>query len=300
MKMNTDIRMSHMSFPLVELLACQPTCPPKFQRRWKPWRRQAQRAFTLIELLVVIAIISILASLLLPSLKKARDSAKTIVCMNNLKQIYLAFDLYATENNDVFAGGNAYAAFLTQNWCQALGNAKYLGSADSTPSGWGAGWPINRWKVLQCPSEKPPPISSVGQTTSYYDWKYFGSSYEMNNSVSVYGAYSVRYGFSKAPIASTPGFFGIPAPSRSEAPFITDCHDMDGAGVINQFNSPMDDPTYWPGGIGLSPHQGYYYTFRHSGQRANMLYMDGHISSIKPLYMGGKTNYLALFDYYPP
>jgi prepilin-type N-terminal cleavage/methylation domain-containing protein/prepilin-type processing-associated H-X9-DG protein len=63
-------------------------------------RRVCVCGFTLIELLVVIAIIAILAALLLPSLSRAKQKTQGVYCMNNTKQMTLAWTLYATDNAD--------------------------------------------------------------------------------------------------------------------------------------------------------------------------------------------------------
>jgi len=81
-----------------------------------------KRGFTLIELLVVVAIIAILAMLLLPVLNKAREKARTATCMNNLKQLGIAWAIYLNDYEEYFPPvyqGNvcwAYPGNYSKNW----------------------------------------------------------------------------------------------------------------------------------------------------------------------------------------
>ena len=117
--------------------------------------------FTLIELLVVIAIIAILAAMLLPSLKRAREMARQTVCTNNLKQLGLCVSFYAED----FAGQppprNPYACFKVR-----LFNTGYVPG-------------LRRWTnvprqngIFGCPSER-----DLGDSDSMSGYRYRGSHY---------------------------------------------------------------------------------------------------------------------------
>ncbi len=156
----------------------------------RPAQRRLARGFTLIELLVVIAIIAILASMLLPALSTAKTKAQGIGCLNNTKQLTLAWHLYVTDNNDKVA--NNYGVDETRaainngrldSWVNNIMTWGASGSVDdisNTNYAWVANGVLGKYTAGAVGVYKCPADNYLSQVQRRAGWKQRNRSLSMN------------------------------------------------------------------------------------------------------------------------
>ncbi len=152
--------------------------------------------FTLIELLVAIAIIAIIASMLLPALTQARESAREALCISNLKQLHLGMTLYADEHDGTIAS-SCRREFDDTNW--------------SGPNFHGGDWVVH-WlransyesEVFVCPSAK-----YAGDDRAEDGWKMYTRGYDYidggkkilkANKINLWGSYGMNLYLVSGPV----------------------------------------------------------------------------------------------------
>ncbi len=99
---------------------------------WAERRDRPTQAFSLIELLVVIAILGLLAALLLPALTRSKSKADSLTCVNNLRQLTIAWQLYAEDNGDWLVNNHGVPETLALRQTWANNVEDWLASDDNT------------------------------------------------------------------------------------------------------------------------------------------------------------------------
>ena len=239
----------------------QPVCRPSLRGD----SLSVVRGFTLTELLVVVAILGVLIALLLPALKAAKETAKSIVCVNNLRQIYTGM---VNDTND--NGGQMPPSVQGGNmWFNAwLGNGGYVGKSQS-----------GRWPIYRCPAEKGTLITNVATpyVSTRYNLALCNNSYDYNFSITGYD-----YGSSRN-IGQPPDCKGGAAAAWLY---------IDGYGIDNyNWQACYNVGVNW-GWMGTPSYAASIaYMFRHPGNKANAVYLDGHCGSVQSKAVTGQNVY---------
>ena len=241
------------------------------------------RGFTLIELLVVISIIALLIAMLMPALGQSRAVASSVLCKNNQHQQGLAFALYASDNKDYIPSMN------WNGWWATLGGVRSTGgkigpSYIGNPENHGGNifvWSVYpRLKAFGCPSDVPNPTiagaSGPVQLTAF-DYDLLHTSYVMNWSITQYGYWNVRRGFSQ------PKNY-----SPSDAHLVWEQGQIVGIGWFGSYGEWGVDGAYTDAQR--------IWRFRHPNETMNVLHFDGHVASKQHVTKTGETIFQWLWN----
>jgi len=213
---------------------------------------------------VVVAIIAILAAMLLPALQGAKEKSRAASCLNNLKQIGLAFAMYLDDY------GGTYPAWVEGDsvWGQFVGHYETDGTAGPYAGCFARIYPYlggrGKWRIFVCPSD---PVKRDLTDTSSNGGNGTGASYGMNASCGGNGGLGFM-GWAGAPTSC-----GGPAEWVRQSDLRWPAETCTVADVRGYDNSSI------PFGLLYRPWSGWsaLYTPRHAGG-VNVLYCDGHVA----------------------
>ncbi len=226
------------------------------QRKWEQARIQT---CTLIELLVVIAIIAILASLLLPSLQKARARTWVTVCQGNMKTLAQGLSFYTGDYHEMLPWDGRYSAGFTYNslfWMQTL--RRNYGTGD---------------KIYFCKGN--PGVVNPTQTPGFIQG--LGFPGDNNGSTTSTGSASTNYTMNGWMMRST--FNGKKGPSGK----ITRCDTPSRSILVMEFYTPLyDQSSMWRYNKVLGRFNGdEKYIRDHNNCGSNFATADGHVENLR-------------------